>query len=193
MGTVALIDGSFFQALIFDSWRFPVPIIWNEQHLDFKLMTMIRKITIVYLLMVAPFIVFCQSDDAGRRRNFNNENFVALREFDPVSYFNGKPQRGSVQFEHQHKGITYYFANAENREVFKKSPSKFEPAYGGWCAYTLATKGQRVKVMPTTYKIVNGKLFLFYNFGGDNRLMKWNGDEKKLKTLADKNWEKTMH
>jgi YHS domain-containing protein len=151
------------------------------------------KTPILYLVLLGPGLAFSQNDDAGRRRNFNNENFVAMREFDPVSYFKGKPEKGSVKFEEKHRGIIYYFANEENRDLFKKSPSKYEPAYGGWCAYTLATKGQRMKVMPTTYKIVNGKLFLFYNFGGDNRLMKWNADEKKLKSLADKNWEKTMH
>jgi YHS domain-containing protein len=153
----------------------------------------LQKTLIVYLLFLGPILAFSQTDDASRRRNFNNENFVAMREFDPVSYFQGKPQKGSVQFEQSHKGIIYYFASEENRELFKKSPSKYEPAYGGWCAYTLATKGQRMKVMPTTYKIVNGKLLLFYNFGGDNRLLKWNADEKKLKAQADKNWEKTMH
>jgi YHS domain-containing protein len=147
--------------------------------------------------IITAFFFFCvdaQPEHASRRRNFNNENFVALREFDPVSYFTNNPLKGSSKYEYNHKGIIYYFASEANREAFKKSPEKYEPAYGGWCAFTVAQSGERVKVNPMAYKIIDGRLFLFYNFNGDNRLVKWNnGDQKKLKALADKNWLKKMH
>jgi YHS domain-containing protein len=117
-----------------------------------------------------------------------------MREFDPVSYFTGKPTKGTSKFEYNHKGIFYYFSTEENREEFKKTPGKYEPAYGGFCAYTVANTGERVKILPTSYKIVNGKLHLFYNFNGENRLGNWEkGDEKKLKAAADKNWVAKMH
>lgn len=157
----------------------------------FKVEKMKNLIVITAALM--PVLIFAQPENADRRRNFNAENFVAMREFDPVSYFHGKPAKGSVKFEQEYKGIIYYFASEENRAEFNKAPGKYEPAYGGWCAYTIATTGERVKVLPTAYKIVDGKLYLFYNFGGDNRLVKWNKDQKKLKALADKNWIKKMH
>ena len=117
-----------------------------------------------------------------------------MREFDPVSYFNGsRPLKGISKHYANYKGITYYFANAENVEIFKKDPEKYEPAYGGWCAYTVALNGERVKVNPVTYKIIEGKLHLFYNFGSDNRLTKWNRDEKKFKASANRNWVARMH
>lgn len=145
-------------------------------------------------MVLACVTGFTQSEDAMRRRNFNLVNDVALREFDPVSYFQNKPTKGTSQFEYRYKGIYYYFANAANRDEFKKNPDKYEPAYGGWCAYTVAQSGERVKIIPTTYKIVNGRLYLFYNFSNDNRLEKWNaGDEKKLLAAADKNWQRKMH
>ncbi len=132
--------------------------------------------------------------EAQRRRNFNTVNFVALREFDPVSYFKGKPLKGNSTLEFKYEGIIYYFANSENLEEFKTNPAKYEPAYGGWCAYTVANTGDRVKVMPTSYKIIDGKLYLFYNFNGDDRLRKWNaGSEKALKAAADKNWIRRMN
>ena len=144
----------------------------------------------VCVALTAP----AQPEHASRRRNFNNENYVALREFDPVSYFSNKPQKGSAKFEYNYKGLYYYFVNEANREEFKKSPEKYEPAYGGWCAYTLAHSGERVKVNPSSFKIINGKLYLFYNFNSDNRMVKWDhGDQKKLKLAADKNWVRTMH
>lgn len=145
-------------------------------------------------LFFASVVSYAQPEEASRRRNFNTENGVAMREFDPVSYFNGKPLKGTSKLHYLHKGITYYFANPENLETFKKSPDKFEPAYGGWCAYTVAANGDRVKVNPVSYKIINGRLHLFYNFSSDNRLIKWNkDDENKLRTAANRNWVAGMH
>lgn len=148
----------------------------------------------VLLLVCAPLLSYAQADEPGRRRNFNTENGIAMREFDPVSYFKGsKPLKGNSKFYHHHKGITYYFANQENLDEFKQSPDKYEPAYGGWCAYTVALNGERVKVNPVTYKIVDGRLHLFYNYNGDNRLTKWNKDEKKHRAAANRNWVARMH
>lgn len=145
------------------------------------------------MLMFCQTVV-AQSDPAGRLRNFNTDNGLAMREFDPVSYFSGsKPLKGKSSFRHRHKGITYYFASAENLEEFKKSPDKYEPAYGGWCAYTVALNGDRVKVNPITYKIIDGKLHLFYNYNGDNRMTKWNEAETKNKAAANRNWIAGMH
>jgi YHS domain-containing protein len=151
----------------------------------------------VCLTMLATFLcllVMGQPEEASRLRNFNTDNGIALREFDPVSYFTGtRPLKGNSKFYHHYKGITYYFAKAENVEEFKKSPAKYEPAYGGWCAYTVALNGDRVKVNPVTYKVIDGKLHLFYNYNSDNRLLKWNKDEKKLRSAANKNWVAKMH
>jgi YHS domain-containing protein len=134
------------------------------------------------------------SENAQRKRNFNlTDNGIAAREFDVVSYFKGKPAKGTDKFEEYYKGITYYFVNQENLDEFKKSPAKYEPAYGGWDAYSIGVDGQRVKVDPSTYKIVDGRLYLFHNFNGKNHLVAWNKNEAKLKATADKNWIKKMH
>ena len=152
------------------------------------------RLFVTILATCMSLMVMAQADEASRRRNFNTNNGVGLREFDPVSYFNSpKPLKGVSKFYANYKGITYYFANAENVEEFKKSPPKYEPAYGGWCAYTVALNGERVKVNPVAYKIIDGKLHMFYNFNSDNRLLKWNKDEKKFKAAAEKNWVARMH
>jgi YHS domain-containing protein len=145
------------------------------------------------LVVFISTVAWSQDDAAARRRNFNNDHDVALKEFDPVSYFKGKPTRGDAKINYIYKGLEYYFSSEANREEFKKAPEKYEPAYGGWCAYTVAINGTRVKVDPTTYKISEGKLYLFYNFNGDNRLVKWNRNEKVFKPKADAFWLKTMH
>lgn len=149
------------------------------------------KYTLTLVLALMAVGLLAQPDHATRRRNLNNENFVGLREFDPVSYFKGKPVRGTEKIQFDYKGITYYFSSPENRDLFEKSPEKYEPQYGGWCAYTMATSGQRIRIDPTAYKIMNGKLYLFHNFNGDNRLMKWNSspDKKRLVASGDKLWK----
>jgi YHS domain-containing protein len=151
------------------------------------------KLYAILLFSCITLTAFAQSEDASRRRNFNNDNDLAIKGFDPVSYFKNKPSKGDSKIAHDYKGLTYYFATEENREEFKKSPAKYEPAYGGWCAYTVALNGERVKVNPSTYKITDGKLYLFYDFNGDNRLLKWNKDEQKLKSLANVHWKEKMH
>lgn len=152
------------------------------------------KSCLILFMACLSLAAMAQGENSDRRRNFNTENDVAMREWDPVSYFKGKPAKGSNKFMYEHKAITYYFVNQENLDEFKKSPGKYEPMYGGFCAYTVAAlNGDRVKVNPTTYKIYDGRLYLFYNFGNDNRLLKWNKDEKKLKGEADKNWQRKMH
>jgi YHS domain-containing protein len=153
-----------------------------------------QRLGIFAICLAISFASFGQAESAKRKRNFNTVNAVALKEFDPVSYFQGKPLKGTSQFEYNHEGIYYYFANETNREEFKKNPSKYEPMYGGWCAYTLATTGERVKIQPTSYKISGNRLYLFYNFSNDNRMVKWTpAQEQKLKAAADKAWERTMH
>ena len=63
---------------------------------------------------------------------------------------------------------------------FASNPAKYEPQYGGWCAYAMGHDGSKVEVDPETFKIINGKLFLFYNRFFNNTLKTWNQDESKL-------------
>jgi YHS domain-containing protein len=131
--------------------------------------------------------VFGQSD-ALRTSHFNLKKSLAVEGYDPVSYFEGKPLKGKSDIKFAYKGITYYFASASNLAKFKVDPGKYEPAYGGWCAYAMGDSGEKVKIDPETFKIVDGKLYLFYNFWGNNTLEHWNKNEKKLKAVADHNW-----
>ena len=49
---------------------------------------------------------------------------IAIQGYDPVAYFtDGKPTRGTPEFEYQWDEHTYRFASAQNRELFKADPS----------------------------------------------------------------------
>ncbi|MCE2995475.1 MAG: YHS domain protein [Flammeovirgaceae bacterium] len=136
-------------------------------------------------------IAFAQTDDA-RKKNFNIKKNVAIEGYDPVSYFDNKPAEGKSQFSFALRGVTYWFSSQANLNKFKASPEKYEPAYGGWCAYAMGETGEKVKIDPETFKILDGKLYLFYNFWGTNTLKDWNKNEKTLKTKGDQNWKKLL-
>ena len=128
--------------------------------------------------------------EAARQKQFNLKKALAIEGYDPVSYFDGKPAEGKSGIKTTHKGVVYQFATQTNLNKFKTSPEKFEPAYGGWCAFAMGESGEKVKVDPETFKIIDGRLYLFYNFWGNNTLTDWNKEELKLKTTGDKNWKK---
>lgn len=129
-----------------------------------------------------------------RTKEFNLEKGLAIQGYDPVAYFTQKKAvKGKTSIATTFEGVTYYFASNENKEIFKKNPSGYEPQYGGWCAYAMGSNGEKVEVDPETFKIVNGKLFLFYNAYFNNTLKSWNKDEVNLNRKADANWKKFIN
>ncbi len=146
---------------------------------------------------ITILIIFCftagySQSDAVRQKQFNVKNKLAIEGYDPVSYFDGKPLEGKSNIIYVDKGIIYWFSTQANLTKFKANPEKYEPAYGGWCAYAMGENGEKVKVDPETYKIVAGKLYLFYNFWTTNTLEDWNKNENKLKDTGDRNWSKIV-
>jgi YHS domain-containing protein len=127
-----------------------------------------------------------------RKKHFNTKKNVALEGFDPVSYFDGSPAAGKEEFRLAYQGIIYQFSSAANWSKFKANPAIYEPAYGGWCAYAMGESGEKVKIDPETFTILDGKLYLFYNFWGNNTLKNWKKDEPKLKKAGDEHWKNTL-
>jgi YHS domain-containing protein len=132
-----------------------------------------------------------QTDSPKRIKQYNLEKNLALEGYDPVAYFTkNKALEGTKANAYTYQGVTYYFAYTANLETFKKEPAKYEPQYGGWCAYAMGETGEKVSVDPETFKILDGKLYLFYNKLFTNTLLKWNKDEVNLKKKADNSWNK---
>jgi len=52
----------------------------------------------------------------------------------------------------------------------------------------MGSSNEKVEIDPGTFKIQNGKLYLFYHTWVNNTLSKWNDNEANLKAKADKNW-----
>jgi YHS domain-containing protein len=122
-----------------------------------------------------------------------DKNGVMLSGFDPVSYFIAKqPQPGLAQFQTTYSGGVYWFSSEENRQLFLKEPKKYEPQFGGWCAYAVADSKSKVEVDPQSYLIQDGRLLLFYNGFWGNTREKWlhtkNKDPKTFLQEADAHW-----
>lgn len=147
----------------------------------------------VFLLLLTGNVIG-QDVSALRKKNFNLDNGLAIQGYDPVAYFTEhKAVKGKKEIALFADGVTYYFSSNENKETFKKSPLQYEPEYGGWCAYAMGTKGEKVSIDPGTFKIIDNRLYLFYNKFFNNTLKDWNKDETSLKTKADMNWQKINH
>ena len=129
-----------------------------------------------------------------RQKHFNLEKGLAIQGYDPVAYFTQiKAVKGKKEFSVSADGVVYYLSTAANKELFLKDYKNYEPQYGGWCAYAMGATNEKVEIDPETFKIVNGKLYLFYHSWTNNTLTKWNKDEARLKSNADKNWTKIFH
>lgn len=145
-------------------------------------------------LMMALAFQWAHAQTDLRAKTFNLDKGVAIQGYDPVAYFTEhKAVKGKKELAVSAEGATYYFSSAANKELFKKNYKNYEPQYGGWCAYAMGATGQKVEIDPATFKVLNGKLYLFYNSLFNNTLPKWNKDETHLNTEADKNWMTIYH
>ena len=113
----------------------------------------------------------------------------AIKGHDPVAYFTqGGPAKGRGAHSHEWMGATWYFANAENRELFAADPDKYAPQYGGYCAYAVS-QGYTAAIDPDAWKIVDDKLYLNFSL----KVQKiWEEDIPGYIAKADINWPKIL-
>jgi len=110
---------------------------------------------------------------------------VALEGYDPISYFtDGKPMKGDSKIEATYNGALYHFVSQAHRETFEKSPSKYAPAYGGYCGYA-ASIGKVRPASPLVWSIVDGQLIVQHTKGAAEL---WEKDVPGNKAKADKYW-----
>ena len=78
----------------------------------------------------------------------------------PVCYVSaGKAVKGTEEFKSEHNGDTYYFVHAEAKAAFDKEPTKFLPAYEGFCAYGISL-GKEIESDPTQFTVIDGVIYL---------------------------------
>lgn len=115
---------------------------------------------------------------------FVDADGVAVSGYDPVSYFAEAPAVGDPAIASLVDGATYRFATAENKAAFDADPAKYQPQYGGYCAYG-ASQGAKFQTVPETGAVVNGKLY--FNKNKSVQTM-WNDNRDALIVAADGAW-----
>ena len=141
---------------------------------------------VVLILVAASLSGFAQT----QHLNLNKKR-MALKGYDPVAYFNGKAEPGKKEYFTTHSGARYRFVSETNKDEFLGDPEKYLPQYGGWCAYAMATSGDKVNIDPNTFEILEGRLYLFFNESGTNTLKSWKDEDPvSLIKKAEKNWGK---
>lgn len=110
---------------------------------------------------------------------------LAIHGYDAVAYHAaGKPVRGAAEFATVHNEATYRFASKANLDTFKANPAKYEPAYGGYCAYGVSV-GAKFDGDPNLWKVVDGKLYLNLDSGIQQA---WLKDVPGAIKKAEANW-----
>jgi YHS domain-containing protein len=116
---------------------------------------------------------------------------LALEGFDPVSYFDGGAKKGSEALRAVYRGAVYRFASDENRAKFRANPARYEPAYGGWCAFAMAADKQ-VEPDPEAFLVEGGALLVFYRKGKKDTRDEWKADAAGLRSRADAAWARFL-
>lgn len=110
---------------------------------------------------------------------------LGLQGYDPVAYFVvGRPVMGMPEFSAKSNGAVYWFSTAAHLQAFVANPQRYEPQYGGYCAYGVA-QGAKPDIDPNAFAIVDGKLYLNLSPGVQRR---WQADIPGHIAQATKNW-----
>jgi YHS domain-containing protein len=137
-----------------------------------------------FALLITLGLAFSASAQTKTLLNLDKTG-VAIQGYDPVAFFTDHhPMKGKPEFASKYDGATYQFASLADKDLFDKEPGKYEPAFGGYCAYGVS----RDKLAPIdveAFQIVDGKLLLQYSKGVRDS---FNQDQKGNLTKANGNW-----
>ena len=91
----------------------------------------------------------------------NQVSGKAISGYDPVAYFTkGQAVKGSEAYSLEWNETRWYFASEEHLALFRATPEKYAPQFGGYCAFALST-GFSASSKPDVWHIENDKLYLF--------------------------------
>lgn len=121
--------------------------------------------------------------------NLDDSN-VALHGYSPVSYIDeGQARQGSPDHRVEHNGVAYYLTSESEVERFQRDPDRYQPAFGGWCAFGMSVD-KRFRIDPEKFKVVDGRLLVFLNDLETDALGLWEqGDDAELLKRAEEAWQ----
>jgi hypothetical protein len=124
---------------------------------------------------------------ADNKKHFSVDgDRLAIQGYDTVSYFaDGKPAKGSAEFETEWQGARWRFASAAHRDLFTQRPDAYAPRFGGFCAGAIADN-IFARPDPEAWIIVDGKLYLN---GSKSGLVDWKQNTAANIAAAQKRWD----
>lgn len=143
------------------------------------------------LIVIAFLIVsFVIAQEKNENLNLNKKQ-IAVDGYDLVSYFSkNKAETGKKDFKYTYQGAHYFFSSENHMQSFKMNPKKHLPKYGGWCAFNMAKDGDKERVDPKSFLIIDGELYLFYEYFFIDKKEKWLESKSDLRNQAEQNWKK---
>jgi YHS domain-containing protein len=137
-----------------------------------------------FVLLALPLLALSASAQNKTLLNLDKTG-VAIQGYDPVAFFtDSKPVKGDEKFLLKHDGAIFLFASKEHRDLFKENPAKYEPVFGGYCAYGVS-RNKLVEIDVDAFQVVDGKLLLQYSKGVRDD---FNKDTKGNLAKAGANW-----
>jgi YHS domain-containing protein len=146
-----------------------------------------RTIIVLGSVLLGMALAFAAPQPASAEGVVNASSWTgtAIEGYDPVAYFEqGQPVEGDSDYAHEWMGATWYFASAENRNLFAADPEKYAPQYGGYCAWAVS-QGYTAKIDPQAWAVVDDRLYLNYSLDVQKQ---WQQDVPGNITKADANW-----
>lgn len=141
-----------------------------------------KKLSWLFLALALALPAFAQT--TKNVINLNKQG-IAVQGYDPVAFFTEqRPLKGTAGIQSTYHGGTYLFATKEDKALFDANPEKYEPAFGGYCAYGVS-KGHLAPVKVDAFQIVDGRLLMQ---NSERVRDDFNKDAKGNLGKADSNW-----
>jgi|SRR5271157_3410811 len=143
------------------------------------------KKLLLFLILVSSIPAFGQSKSLLNLDKMG----IAIQGYDPVAFFTqNRPVKGLPELESKYNGARYLFATAEDKVTFDANPAKYEPQFGGFCAYGVS-RGRTVPIKIEAFQIVDGRLLMQYDLDIKND---FNKDPQGNLQKADQNWPRLV-
>ncbi|PJI91291.1 hypothetical protein BC777_0116 [Yoonia maricola] len=110
---------------------------------------------------------------------------VAIHGIDPVSYFaDGRPVPGTDDHRLRWRNAIWRFVSSETMAAFERTPHRYAPRYGGFCAVAMA-RGMLSETVPEAWAVRDGRLYLAQSA---QVIAAWQSDPMRYIASADTNW-----
>lgn len=148
-----------------------------------------RIILLGAVSLFATPAAFAQKAEYFQSKRADYKDPLGAGGYDVVAYQTQKAAvPGNADFRVSWKGAEWHFASAENRELFVKTPEKFAPQFGGYCAFAVA-HGSTAAGDPKIWSVVDGKLYLNLDKGVQSS---WQKNQASFIQRAEQNWPKIL-